>query len=258
MEGSQSTRALAASLNDKDSLRPQDIQERHHLKEIEDELVDIIVVLDSLHDTVDALLDNYTESVRSSTQLYTGDHDTSSRAFYGQMKDIAFSRKSVQSLQTKLQGTNALFASLLALRNSASLKQITQENGRENAVLRRLNENGADDSSAVKVLTVIILIYLPITAVCVRTTFSPFRMTRPFHSDMSDQSFFSTGFVSIQPSEQGKELVVTSNVWLFVAIAAPLTVVTVSVWYAWVWLKMHQRRRGHSDVEFLKVARWGG
>ena len=164
----QSSRALTAATDEKDFFRIQDVQGRHHLKDIEDELIDILVVLDSLHDTVEALLDNYTECVRSSGQLYTGDQDTISRAFQAQTKDIAFSRKSIQSLQTRMQGTNALLSSLLALRNNASLKQIAQEERRENAILRRLNEKGVNDSSAVKVLTVIILIYLPITVVCVR------------------------------------------------------------------------------------------
>ena len=126
------------------------------------------MVLDSLHDTVEALLDNYIEYVRSSTQLYVGDHDTISRAFQAQAKDIAFSRKSIQCLQTRIQGTNTLLSSLLALRNNVSLKQIAQEEHRENALLRRLNEKGANDSSAVKALIVIILIYLPILVVCVR------------------------------------------------------------------------------------------
>ena len=159
---------LAVTTDEKDSLRAQDIEGRRHLKDIEDELIDVLVVLDSLHDTVDALLDNYTEYVRSSSQLYTGDYDTSSRAFQAQMKDIDSSRKNVHSLQTKMQGITSFLSNLLALRNHASLRQIAQEERRENAILRRLNEKGADDSSAVKVLTIIILIYLPITVVCVR------------------------------------------------------------------------------------------
>lgn len=126
------------------------------------------MVLDSLHDTVEALLDNYTDCVRSSSQLYAGHQDTISRAFQAQMKDIAFSRRSVQSLQTRIQGANALLSSLLAWRTSASLKQIAQEERRENNTLRRLNGKRENESSAVRILTVAILIYLPITAVCVR------------------------------------------------------------------------------------------
>ena len=146
----------------------QDIQDRHRLKDTEDELLDILLVLDSLHDTIESLFENYTEYIRNPGQLYTRDLDTISGAFQAQIKDIAFSRRNVQSLHAKLQGMNALLSSLLALRNSVSLKQIAQEERKENAIMRRITEKGAVDASAINILTIIILIYLPITVVCVR------------------------------------------------------------------------------------------
>ena len=87
-------------------LHTQEIQECHHLKDIEDELTDTLMGLDSLHDAADTLLDNYTECVRSSGQLYTRDHDANCGAFRAQMKDITLSRRNGQSLHTKMQGRN--------------------------------------------------------------------------------------------------------------------------------------------------------
>jgi hypothetical protein len=93
--------------------------------------------------------------------------------------------------------------------------------------MHHLTERSTKDAAAVKVLTVITLIYLPTTIVAVsfililRATFTEFF-----------ENFFSTQFV--QTNDAGI-MRLSNNAWLLAAIAIPLTVLTVGLWGAWVY-----------------------
>jgi hypothetical protein len=52
-------------------------------------------------------------------------------------------------------------------RQMMALKKIEQESSEENATMRKLAEKSSRDSSSVRILTIITLIYLPCTAVSV-------------------------------------------------------------------------------------------
>lgn len=58
-------------------------------------------------------------------------------------------------------------SSILELGNGVSLKLLVEEARNENTTTRKLIEKSAQDASAVKVLTIITLIFLPSTAVAV-------------------------------------------------------------------------------------------
>ena len=58
-------------------------------------------------------------------------------------------------------------SSLLDLGNGNSLKELAEEARRENTTMRRLTEKSTQDAAAVKVLTMITLVYLPATVVSV-------------------------------------------------------------------------------------------
>lgn len=51
------------------------------------------------------------------------------------------------------------------------------------------------------------------------------------------QNFFSTQFVSQKEVGGSTKLVVTENVWVFVAVTLPFTICTVGVWWLWVQLQ---------------------
>lgn len=60
------------------------------------------------------------------------------------------------------------------------------------------------------------------------------------------KSFFSTQFVSQKSGMDGKPtLNIAENWWLYVAISAPLTIVTIGVWYAWISWPWKPIRRWH-------------
>ena len=58
-------------------------------------------------------------------------------------------------------------SSLLDLGNGHSLKLLAEEARTENVTMRRLTEKATQDAAAVKVLTIMTLVYLPATVVSV-------------------------------------------------------------------------------------------
>ncbi len=73
-----------------------------------------------------------------------------------------------------------------------------------------LTERSTKDAAAVKILTVITLVYLPTTIVA---------------------NFFSTQFIQTQNDGSMR---LSSKSWLLAAISIPLTVFTIMLWWTWV------------------------
>lgn len=80
--------------------------------------------------------------------------------------------------------------------------------------MRELAEKNARDSSSMRILTIITMVYLPCTIV---------------------SNFYSTQFVSQVESTTGETtLEYAQNAWLFFAISVPLTIITIFIWFLWV------------------------
>ena len=63
-------------------------------------------------------------------------------------------------------------SSLLNLSNGLSLRQLAEEAKQENHDMRNLAQKTAQDATAVKVLTIIALVYLPVSVVSVSASLS--------------------------------------------------------------------------------------
>lgn len=80
--------------------------------------------------------------------------------------------------------------------------------------MQTIAEKNSRDSSSMRVLTIITMIYLPCTIV---------------------SNFYSTQFVNqIEGYDNSTKLGYVQNAWVFFAISIPLTVFTFLVWYSWV------------------------
>lgn len=85
------------------------VEERQLLKDLEDQILDVILVLDSTNDTILALLDNY-RRFRQDPCVW-GQHDDDGRfdivhyAFQEKLRDVSSNRKKVRSLHAKLKST---------------------------------------------------------------------------------------------------------------------------------------------------------
>jgi hypothetical protein len=128
----------------------------------------------------------------------------------------------LEALQTRLQGVANIVSSFLELSSGFALQQLTRESRRENEAMRQLSERmhhltekATQDAAAVKVLTIMTMIYLPATVV---------------------SNFFSTSFVS---TNSNQNIIVLSDWWIFVATTVPLTMLTLYIWLVWMRIQAH-------------------
>lgn len=98
--------------------------------------------------------------------------------------------------------------------------------------MRQLAEKNSRDSSSMRILTIITMIYLPCTIVSVGShTLS----ILPINMADVDQNFYSTQFVDQKETiSGGTKLEYAQNAWIFFAISVPLTLFTILVWWLWV------------------------
>ncbi|KAI4188619.1 MAG: hypothetical protein LQ346_005282 [Caloplaca aetnensis] len=200
-------KVLIASIDDQDPLKLLDIEERQALKDFEDKVLDVLLALDSTTHTIETLTEKYNRLCQDQTffgeEVGRGDYDCIAVALQEKGQEIVLTR-------TKL-------SSLLDLGNGYALKVLAEESRKENAAMRGLAEKSTRDAAAVKVLTVIALVYLPVAG------------------------FFSTQFIQWESRDNGtSSLVVTHEAWLLAAIAAPLTLFTLILW--WVWTRLQTPR----------------
>ncbi|MCJ1263928.1 hypothetical protein MMC22_003798 [Lobaria immixta] len=167
----QSERVLVASVDEKDVVQLLDFKERQLLKDIEDQIIDILLVLDSTSDTISSVAEMYKQFCQGSSKIYEDlnddEFDLISFSLQEKQRDVVQNRKKIETLHAKIQGTATLLSSLLDLGNGSSIKQLAEEARKENYAIRQLTEKSTRDAAAVKVLTMITLIYLPATAVLV-------------------------------------------------------------------------------------------
>lgn len=80
--------------------------------------------------------------------------------------------------------------------------------------MQEIAEKNAKDSSSMRVLTIITMVYLPCTIV---------------------SNFYSTQFVTqIETIGASTQMGYAENAWVFFAISVPLTIFTFLVWYSWI------------------------
>lgn len=89
--------------------------------------------------------------------------------------------------------------------------------------MQNIAEKNRKDSSSMRILTIITMIYLPCTIV---------------------SNFYSTQFVSQTVTDDGSSrMSYAQNVWVFFAISIPLTIFTFLVWYSWIQMGNMRKAR---------------
>ncbi|KAF2184449.1 hypothetical protein K469DRAFT_709209 [Zopfia rhizophila CBS 207.26] len=228
----QSNKALGTMVTSEMDFISLDVEDHQQLKQIEDQIADLMLCLDSTSDTIIALIEMYLQfqDHQKDDPQYPNPPrksafgcDAITFALKEKDKEIAYTRQKAEGLLSKVQNSRSLISSLLERQNGCALKaqvatlnqqvsaleSLEQQSQLESAAMRELTEKGTRDSSSVRVLTIITLIYLPCTVV---------------------SNFYSTQFVNRR--ESGK-IEYAQNYWLFFAISVPLTIFTLFVWYSW-------------------------
>ncbi|PMD20728.1 hypothetical protein NA56DRAFT_173782 [Hyaloscypha hepaticicola] len=189
-------------------------EDRQGLKVIEEKVLDLLTIFESTSDTITTLLREY-EYMQSNTAMK---RDRVVSKLQDNLREVDLYAKKVDTLHKRVQGTASLLSNLLdyenakiAQDNGDSLKILAQESREENVAMRLLSEKSTKDAAAVKVITLITIVFLPTTVV---------------------SGFFSTQFV--RQSEDGQTLLLTDNWWIIAAISLPLTAFTIAIWYCWI------------------------
>lgn len=97
-----------ASVDKKDQLQLLDIQERQVLRDTEDRIIDLLLILDSTSDTISSLIEMYKQFCHDScdiSQYVKDEFDLISFSLRETQLDVIHNRKKAEALHVKVQGT---------------------------------------------------------------------------------------------------------------------------------------------------------
>jgi len=233
-EKKQGERAILADL-DGEGVHISQIEEGQYLKQLEDMLIDLASALESSLDICNTLCagrEKFATFQNESNDLrnpHTNSlcADLVAEGLHEKITDLKHYRLQTESLRKKVKSAADLVASVLALDNGNALKSLAIESRAENSAMHELTERATRDAAAVKVLTVITLVYLPSTVVL---------------------NFFSTSF--IHASSSGGGITVTNDWWICLVVSVPLTMLTLCIWRFYVQKQIH----GHSPNWWISMS----
>ncbi|KIW17263.1 hypothetical protein PV08_04454 [Exophiala spinifera] len=218
------TQILGTSPNDKGPVNLHEAGRRQDLLMLDEALLNALLAITATTDTSSALFSSWEFFVRDTSHLDPVYLDLVRRSFAHHQRSLALLSAQVTHLRTKLGGITSLLSSFLDLSSGYSLQNLALQAGEENEEMHRLAEKSTQDAAAVKVLTILTLIYLPVTVV---------------------SNFFSTSFVSSTTSADGLEKIsVTGDWWILLAASVPLTLLTIYIWLVWTRIQAN----AHSQV----------
>ncbi|KAF7173147.1 hypothetical protein CNMCM5623_005370 [Aspergillus felis] len=186
-------------------------EDRQRLKQLDDYITDMLVILQTMVDSISRIGKACRRHCRTScngTGSCLCSHKIEEFEEYAAEAQTSLNRAKV--LRERVQSTEQLclhLSDLLAYEEAAALTQLAYASRIESEEMVKLAAHSARDAAAVKVLTIIGLVYLPTTIV---------------------SNFFSTQFVHL--SDEGN-LQISHQVWILAVVSAPLTVLTVITWW---------------------------
>jgi hypothetical protein len=105
-------RVVLASVDGKGPIQVGEFEERQRLKQVEDKVLDVVMVLDSTLDTVSSLLEKYTELRRQNDAPFedpsSSTQDSIVFALQEKRREVLLIRKKIDALHAKVQGTMQL------------------------------------------------------------------------------------------------------------------------------------------------------
>ncbi|RHZ43576.1 uncharacterized protein CDV56_100709 [Aspergillus thermomutatus] len=186
-------------------------EDRQRLKQLDDYITDMLVILQTMVDSISRIGTACRRHCQTSCDG-TGSCLCSNKIeeFGEYAAEAQTSLNRAKILRERVQSTEQLclhLSDLLAYEEAAALTQLAHASRIESQEMVKLAAQSARDAAAVKVLTIIGLVYLPTTIV---------------------SNFFSTEFVHL--NDKGN-LQISHQVWILAVVSAPLTVLTVITWW---------------------------
>ncbi|KAK6814772.1 hypothetical protein RU639_009768 [Aspergillus parasiticus] len=200
------------------------VEDRQRLKQLGDYITDLIVVLQTAVNTIGRIGKSCERHCKMSCAVRD---DCFCSSMIGEFVEYEAEARvyleRAKVLHERVQSTEQLLTDLLSFEETRALKQLARASHEESHHLAELAKRSAEDAAAVKMLSLVGLVYLPTTIVA---------------------NFFSTEFVKI--NEEGG-IYISPWVWILAVISVPLTVATIFLWILSV--------RYSDSSWFLKVTR---
>lgn len=220
---------LGASLNGEGPINMAECGDRQELMLLEERLLTAELVVEATVSTVQYLLDFYRSTQKLKSEQQALNDDPVALVLSDQLQELDLNSMRIKAQRARLQGITNAVSSFLDLSSGFALQNLvkeSKESKEENKEMRQLNERvhemtkkSTQDAASLKVLTILTLIYLPMTVV---------------------SNFFSTSFVDSQTAPEGSSHIVVSNEWwILVAAAVPLTLLTLFIWYVWMRIQAY-------------------
>ena len=214
---------LGASPDNKGPLDMSDSGERQKLLILENKILAAQLAVNATRDDVATLHRIATEPLDEESKYSHSERIALMSGFSQQLRELEVSSLRLGQLHARLQSITTLVSSFLDLSNGFALQELAKESRRENEEMLKLSERmhelaekNTQDAAAVTVLTILTLIYLPVTVV---------------------SNFFSTSFVGMAPS--ASHIFLTKDWWILLATSLPLTALTLYVWWTWMRIKAY-------------------
>jgi hypothetical protein len=160
------------------------------LKQLGDEMLDTAISLSTTRDAVSRLIEGYNNyatgnDTQQNAAIEEGEDDLHHQ-LTEHLRELDWLLQQTDGLRQKLLGTSQLVinvtldslrstlmsrkvSNFMALGNGLSLEDLGKEAREENSQIHELTKKSAQDAAAVKVLTIMMLVYLPATVVSVST-----------------------------------------------------------------------------------------
>jgi hypothetical protein len=223
----EATQIAGTSFNNAGPVNLFDSNRRQHLVYLEETVSRAVAVAKATSATVEALSFHH---YNDATEYYGSSSAAPAIIEAGlieQNRTLSSTIACLDTMRAKIQASSVLLSSLLDQSSGHALETLGQESRAESMEMRvlsermhKLTEKATQDAAAVKVLTIMTLIYLPATVV---------------------SNFFSTSFVVTESSSNGGSghISVLGDWWIFVVVTLPLTAITLYVWWTWSRIKTH-------------------
>ncbi|EKG19678.1 hypothetical protein MPH_03059 [Macrophomina phaseolina MS6] len=186
------------------------VRDRQALKVLEDRVIDLQIIIGTLLSNVKGIRKHSRDFCRTHCKTSESEHCPCASVFDkfdSFLEEIELCKERASILRDRVFSSAQLLSDLLRYEDQRALKELTAQSQEENKTMLSLAEKSTKDAEAMKVLTIIGLVYLPTTFVA---------------------NFFSTEFV--KAGDDGN-LSIAPQTWLLAVIALPLTVLTIVTWW---------------------------
>jgi hypothetical protein len=226
----EAAQIAGTSFNNAGPVNLFDSNRRQHLVYLGEMVSTAVLVAKATSHTVETLSHHHHHHHHQITQVDGMDSVGPNIIAAGLLEQIRILSSIIPRLDTmraKIQASSVLLSSLLDQSSGHALETLAQESRNENMEMRalsermhKLTEKATQDAAAVKVLTIMTLIYLPATVI---------------------SNFFSTSFVVTEssPSHGAGHISVLADWWIFIVVTLPLTAITLYIWWIWTRIKTH-------------------